>query len=96
MNVPTDTEFTVRYKFISPDKSQTLIDTKDIKVNIKKDPNLSPELQGFIAALDFRNTALPQNGTYLSQVLVNGECIGEFPIIVKGREQKLALKPRKF
>ncbi|NNU94844.1 hypothetical protein ETC01_17315 [Geobacillus sp. NFOSA3] len=80
---------TFRVRFVSPN-NEAIIDTNDLPFptpnpndNVR---NLPPEMRGMIFNFDFRNVVFRQNGQYKTEIFVNGDKLGEFPIDVKGVE----------
>jgi hypothetical protein len=83
----------LRIKFLnSNDLEKPIIDTGDIQMIAEKNPNdtnasLPEEHRGMMANLDFRNAVLKSEGEYITEIYMDNELLGSFPIYVKGVEQ---------
>ena len=73
------------YKFINTNTNEALIDSGDININSKK-TDLPEELNGFMMNIDFKNIVFKNEGYYESEIYLNNEKIGSYPIFVKGKE----------
>jgi hypothetical protein len=88
LGVDTKIEHEFRFKFKDP-QGTVVYDSGNMKIfnpNAESE-DLPIDMRGFVASLDFRNIPLRHEGKYVSQVFIDGECIGEVPIKVKGREK---------
>ncbi|MGG3115301.1 DUF6941 family protein [Bacillus paranthracis] len=57
-----------------------------IPENADIDPNLPMEVRGFMANMEFKNVVFKSEGAYKTELYLNGERLGQYPIIVKGVE----------
>ena len=72
----------IRFVFKN-EEEKVIIDTGE--VNLPKNPNVENipvEIQGFMASMDFRNTNFDSEGTYRSEIYIDGDSLGQFPIKV--------------
>ncbi|PET68282.1 hypothetical protein CN533_27220 [Priestia megaterium] len=89
LGIELNSENNFRVKFVGPDE-KALIDTENLNfpnpdLNDEQ-RNLPPNLRGMMLNFDFRNVVFRQEGQYKTEVFVNEDKIGEFPIDVKGVE----------
>lgn len=80
----------LQVKFSSPN-DDVILDTGVIDLDLAltipdKESNLPPEFRGAIMNLNFRNVPLRVEGIYRSDVFINSELLGQFPIMTKGIE----------
>lgn len=76
-------------RLIFKKQDEVVIDTGNLEIKQEKDPNLTVlpmEARGLMANLDFRNVILRSEGMYETDIYLNGEKIGNYPIYVKGGE----------
>lgn len=74
----------LQIRFLDSD-GNILVDANNITIGKNMDPQtmaLPPEARGLIANLDFRNVTLRKPGVYVTQILLNQDLLGEFPIQV--------------
>lgn len=84
-------DYTFQLLFFSPEKDEKpVVDTGLITLpkNQSDEPSdLPKDAQGIMLNMDFRNVPLRHRGTYRTEVMLNGDKIGTFPIWVQqGRE----------
>jgi len=81
-----ETGHTIQYIFKSPSKKQ-LIDTGQITVPVLNEDQLKlpQDMRSAMLGLDFKNVVFEENGTYVSEVLYDGESLSTFPIKVLGQ-----------
>lgn len=81
-------EHKVRVTFLSPKvEDKLLLDTGDIVLPPNKIDTVQ-DMQGFMMNLDLRNMVIEYNGEYKSEIYLDGEKIGTYPIKVKGMNGK--------
>jgi len=85
-----------RYNLTGPNVEIGLIvDTGDVLIPSQENPRKLPiEMQGLFMGFDLRNVDLALEGKYISEVFLDGESIGTYPIYAKGMntdEQKPAI-----
>ena len=75
-----------RYLLRGPKSEQEpIVDTGDVPIPSQLNPrNLPLEMQGIFMGFDLRNIDLEDEGKYISEVFLDGESIGTFPIFAKG------------
>ncbi|MCT2535690.1 hypothetical protein NC661_06545 [Aquibacillus koreensis] len=86
----TEKGHTVRIKFSSSDKrDEPIIDTEDLSLeNIPSETaTLPPNLRGIMGSLDFRNVVMRAEGEYFTEIFVDGDKLGEYPIYVLAGDQ---------
>lgn len=87
--IDLDKEHIVRLVFWGPDDEVTsLVDTmSDVRIPIQTDnpKNLPADMRGLIMNMDFKNVIFSVNGTYSTDVYLDGEKLGSFPIKAKGQ-----------
>lgn len=80
----------MRYIFKKINSEDILIDTGEMQISTKSsdptDVELPFDYRGFLFNMDFRNVVIKSEGEYVSYVYFDSECLGEFPIYVKGIE----------
>lgn len=71
----------LRFIFSDP-QEETLIESDLISLPTGFDEDLPPELRGFMFNMNFRNVRFEHEGYYCSEIFINGESVGKFPIYV--------------
>ena len=74
----------------SIEEERLIVDTGDIPLQILDqgiDKKLPKEMHGFIFAIDFRNATVRNDGNYYTEIFLDGNSLGKFPIIVKGNQK---------
>ncbi|MFB9859611.1 DUF6941 family protein [Salinicoccus siamensis] len=85
----TQGKHTLRIKFYGEDQKETpLIDTGYVPLeDVPTGPlSLPSELRGMMGSMDFRNVVMKSEGVYITEVFVDGDLLGEFPIHVLAGE----------
>lgn len=83
---PTDCQFDLQ--FISPDE-EILVNVENISVppNPNED-NLPDEYRGINLAIDLQNVVFKKSGLYRTKVKFKNNTFEEYPIFVKGKNEK--------
>ncbi|EGT0681288.1 MULTISPECIES: DUF6941 family protein [Clostridium] len=75
----------IQFIFRNKDNNYEVINTG--KLNLQTPENgykvLPKELRGIMANLDFRNAELKNEGEYITEVILDNNLIGEYPIYVR-------------
>lgn len=89
LNIQLDRRHILRYVFKGAETDQPpIIDTGEIVLPIQeKKGNLPDDMNGIMMNMDFRNIPLQYEGSYNSEIFVDGTSLGIFPIKVKGMMQ---------
>lgn len=89
LGLDTSINHKFRFTFASPNPAENLlIDTGEQILHRQPEPNDLPiEMRGIMMNLDFRNIPFRKDGTYKSEVFVDGSSLGTFPIMVRGKEK---------
>lgn len=84
----TEGEHRITIKFINPEK-ETIALIDNVKVDYKKDvnSNLPEEHIGINVAAGLQNVDFKKSGLYSTQVLLDGNDMGEFEIYAKGKNE---------
>jgi len=87
-----DTDHKLRYVFKGPSGSEKLLlDTGDISVPPNSgDAELPATYRGFMFTLNARNIEFASEGEYVSEVYIDSNKIGYFPVYVRGRSKHAA------
>ncbi|MEG6615410.1 hypothetical protein V6C27_03060 [Peptococcaceae bacterium 1198_IL3148] len=83
----TTQENKIQLLFRNPDDSEILINTDFTMPKSDDDSELPIEVRGAMVNMNLRNVPFKSEGTYSTEVIVNGDSLGRFPIYVKGKEQ---------
>jgi hypothetical protein len=89
IDLDTQDDHTFRFTFTNP-QGNVLIDSDTIpmpKVN-HNSTNLPPQLRGILMNMEFRNVAFKEEGEYSSEIFVNEESLGRYPIYVHGKDEQ--------
>lgn len=91
VGINNQSDHTMQILFHSPsEEGEPLINTGTITLPKGAAPleklNLPPEQNSMMFNLDFRNVVFKTEGLYKSQVYINGDLLGEYPIYVKAGE----------
>ena len=73
---------TLTYQFVDPSK-KVVLSMDNIQATVPRNMSLPDEIQGLIMHIDLRNVLMETEGEYKSTITVDGEFVGEFPIVVK-------------
>lgn len=86
MEVELNKPHVFRYIFRGSNPEQPPIaDTGDTQIPTQENTKDLPfEMQGLFVGFDLRNVVLSDNGKYYSEVFLDGQSLGTFPIFVKG------------
>lgn len=91
MGINFDFDHTVRLVFLDGEDN-VIIDSNNISLPKGVIPDdaigLPPEERGFMFNLDFRNVVFKTEGTYKTQVYIDGDLMGDYPIFVKAGGSK--------
>jgi hypothetical protein len=90
LDLETDIDHAIRVIFRSSVAGEEhLIDTgKDILIPRNSEKNdLPKDMRGLMMSLDFKNVVFRSEGLFLTEVLFDGESLGQFPIKVRGSER---------
>lgn len=84
----TEGEHRITIRFINPE-NETIALIDNVKVDYKKDvnSNLPEEHMGINVAAGLQNVDFKNSGLYFTQVLLDGNNIGEFEIYAKGKNE---------
>lgn len=86
----SERNYTLQVKFYGPKGSEkVLLDTG--RINLDKQAQAGPtplpiEARGMMINLDFRNVVFQEEGTHMSEVYLDEELLGQYPIYVIGGE----------
>ncbi len=84
LDLSLDKQHSLRYIFKDP-SGEIVVDTNDIHLPIQElKIDLPKDMNGMLLNMDFRNIALRIEGEYKSEVFIDGQSLGVFPIKVKG------------
>lgn len=91
LDIDIEKEHTLQIKFLSPlDSDAPVVDSGVIPLPRNVDPTLyeiPPEMRGLMLNLGFQNVIFRTEGIYKTEVIFDGDILGEFPIHVKGKEK---------
>lgn len=89
LEVNTQESHRIRYVFYSPVEGELpLIDTGEVVLPIVTEDNGVPiDMQGIMLNLNFRNVPFRLEGAYKSEIYLDGNLLGIFPIKVRGKER---------
>lgn len=83
----------LRYTFgPSNEADNLLVDSNDISLKVERNPetlNIPDAYQGVVMTMEFKNIIFRKNGEYVSKIYLDDKLLGEFPIMVHGRESLL-------
>lgn len=93
VGIDNETDHTMQILFKGPNDEPPIINTNTIPlpkgaVPMVKELELPREHKGMMFNLDFRNVVFKSEGIYTSQVYIDGDLLGEYPIFVKAGEQQ--------
>lgn len=89
LELNTEHDHVIRIKFINNQTEEVLVDTGDFNFPGSNDPKiieLPEDMRGVMLNLDFRNVILRNTGSYTTEVIVDNEFLGQFPVKVLGSE----------
>lgn len=86
----SEKKYILQVKFYGPESSDNiLLDTGSINLDKQAEVKTTPlpkEARGMMINLDFRNVVFQNEGTYRTEVYLNEELLGQYPIYVIGGE----------
>lgn len=91
LGIDVDKDHIFQFKFKTPVTGEApLIDTGEInfpRISDSSIYDLPLDMRGIMLNFGFQNVVFRNEGTYISEVFLDGESLGEFPIDVKGKER---------
>ncbi|MED3854229.1 hypothetical protein P4607_22970 [Priestia megaterium] len=86
LGIDPSEEHALRLVFSYSKGTDPVIDTGSVNIPKQLENNVPVETNGFMMNMDFRNVIFREEGSYETQLFLNGEILGTFPIIVKRGE----------
>lgn len=89
MEITTEKEnYKLRYTLTGPLEGDAKVVIQTDELDVERPPSLLPsDYQGGIVSLEFKNVDFREEGTYTTEIFLDGTSLGKFPIKVRGRER---------
>lgn len=90
LGIDNEKSHNLDFVFHNPTTKENLVEIKQIHLPVNNDPGvngLPKDLRGVMLNLSFQNVVFRNDGEYFSEIFLDNESLGKFPISVHGREK---------
>jgi len=90
LGVDNERAHKLKFIFRNPKINENLVELKEIHLPVNNDTginSLPKDMRGVMVNFSFQNVIFRNDGEYYSEIFMNEESLGTFPILVQGREK---------
>lgn len=91
LDIDLDAQTNMHLGFFSPEENEKPLVVADLPIHpIVPDETrkLPKDMQGIMIGIDLRNVALKVEGYYRTEISINGQLLGSFPVYIQAKESK--------